>query len=551
METAKCNSTYRRYNDYLYDLEVLENIRLYDDYEAYKQDRLIALQAQKPMPTLESKREKLSRLVSQDYRISYNKELELRTNESLLALDKPKEVEDEIDGVFVSDKVCSTYFTYGHTFSDVQSIIEKYDLESGEEVFKRGLGETEALTGSVEKKRGMQLTDAQIESMGTTAPVDTDMEQPSLVEEDEEQPQLGIFNSDLVTDINAEVNPIIGSEPELEYVVKGSSDLVEDNEVDVTGIEAETESDTEDETESDTEAETDTEAEPEQEVDASELEAMRYLQSGYSEPSPESSTPIEPSPAPSEIDSNGIELLSDADVGKYLDDDDDEDYVDDEDEDDTEGTDEADIEQGVEQEPEPVQIEQEQVEQVPDDAHPVETISDTNEDDEEYLDDDEEYLDDEDSEDDEEYLDDEDDEELDSDDDNVSDESTDDAEVPVNTSPPVEQPSQAKGYSHPQEQSQEPFNLDTSDVNIDFNGNNDRASPVQQPVQPVQNRAGLVQKADSQGITDEEKHDLRLFLRHHPRCEYSLVSQYFSKKEIQDNITRGKIIKRGKTLRLI
>ncbi len=117
-------------------------------------------------------------------------------------------------------------------------------------------------------------------------------------------------------------------------------------------------------------------------------------------------------------------------------------------------------------------------------------------------------------------------------------------DVPVNQPSPVEQSTQAKGYSHPQEQAKESFNLDISDVNIDFNGNNGRASPLQQPVQPEQ-------KADSQGVTDEEKHDLRLFLRHHPRCEYSLVSQYFSKKEIQDNITRGKIIKRGKTLRLI
>ncbi len=297
METAKCNSTYRRYNDYLYDLEVLENIRLYDDYEAYKQDRLITLQAKKPMPTLESKREKLSRLVSQDYRISYNKELELRTNESLLALDKPKELKDDIDGVFVSDKVCSTYFTYGHTFSDVQSIIEKYDLDSGEEVFKRGLGETEALTGSVEKKRGMQLTDAQIESMGTVAPVDTDMEQPSLDgdEEDDVPLQLGLYNTDIVTDIHADISPIVGAEPEPEFVVKGSSDLVEDNELDVTGV-AETEpeqpSETELEQSSETEPEQPSETEPEQpseteqavnNISASELEALSMLQSGYAE----------------------------------------------------------------------------------------------------------------------------------------------------------------------------------------------------------------------------------------------------------------------------
>lgn len=528
METAKCNSTYRRYNDYLYDLEVLENIRLYDDYEAYKQDRLITLQAKKPMPTLESKREKLSRLVFQDYRISYNKELELKTNESLLALDKPKELEDDIDGVFVSDKVCSTYFTYGHTFSDVQSIIEKYDLDSGEEVFKRGLGETEALTGSVEKKRGMQLTDAQIESMGTVAPVDTDMEQPSLDEDEEDDAplQLGLFNTDNVTDICADINPIVDAEPEPEpeFVVNGNSDLVEDNELEVTGVaEAEPEQSSETEPEQSSETEPEQPSEIEQAVNsisAPELEALSLLNSGYSEQASK----------PAESSDNSIEDVSDSDAEEYLDeeeyldDEDDEGYLDDEDE----GAEEEDSEAPEETVPEQV-------------AEPTEEQS------EDYADDDEEYLDDEDLGTETEDLANN-DEDLGTETEGLADTNND---VPVNQPSPVEQSTQAKGYSHPQEQAQEPFNLDTSDVNIDFNGNNGRASPLHQPVQPVQNRAEPVQKADSQGVTDEEKHDLRLFLRHHPRCEYSLVSQYFSKKEIQDNITRGKIIKRGKTLRLI
>lgn len=508
METAKCNSTYRRYNDYLYDLEVLENIRLYDDYEAYKQDRLITLQTKKPMPTLESKREKLSRLVSQDYRISYNKELELRTNESLLALDKPKELENDIDGVFVSDKVCSTYFTYGHTFSDVQSIIEKYDLDSGEEVFKRGLGETEALTGSVEKKRGMQLTDAQIESMGTTAPVDTDMEQPSLYEDEEDKAplQLGLYNTDNVTDIQADISPIVGAEPEPgpEFVVNGSSDLVEDNELEVTGV-----AETEPEPEQPSEAEPEQPSETEQAVNS--ISAFESLSnSGYSEQASE----------PSESNDNSIE----GDAEEYLDDEDDEEYLDDEDE----GAEEEDSEA-------PEEAVSEQV------AEPTEELS------EDYGDDDEEYLDDEDLGTETEDLANN-DEDLGTEAEDLADTNND---VPVNQPSPVEQSTQVKGYLHPQEQAHEPFNLDTSDVNIDFNGNNGRASPLHQPVQPVQNRADPIRKADSQGVTDEEKHDLRLFLRHHPRCEYSLVSQYFSKKEIQDNITRGKIIKRGKTLRLI
>ncbi len=47
-----------------------------------------------------------------------------------------------------------------------------------------------------------------------------------------------------------------------------------------------------------------------------------------------------------------------------------------------------------------------------------------------------------------------------------------------------------------------------------------------------------------------EPTDLREFLRKHPRSEYSYVLQYFTKKQINDAIRKGTVIKKGNILRL-
>lgn len=52
------------------------------------------------------------------------------------------------------------------------------------------------------------------------------------------------------------------------------------------------------------------------------------------------------------------------------------------------------------------------------------------------------------------------------------------------------------------------------------------------------------------GGRDEEPKDLRSFLRKHPHCEMSVVYKYFTKKEVQNALLTGKIIKKGTQLHI-
>ena len=52
------------------------------------------------------------------------------------------------------------------------------------------------------------------------------------------------------------------------------------------------------------------------------------------------------------------------------------------------------------------------------------------------------------------------------------------------------------------------------------------------------------------GGRDEEPKDLRSFLRKHPHCEISVVYKYFTKKEVQNALLTGKVIKKGTQLHI-
>lgn len=52
------------------------------------------------------------------------------------------------------------------------------------------------------------------------------------------------------------------------------------------------------------------------------------------------------------------------------------------------------------------------------------------------------------------------------------------------------------------------------------------------------------------GSRDEEPKDLRSFLRKHPHCEMSVVYKYFTKKEVQNALLTGKVIKKGTQLHI-
>lgn len=52
------------------------------------------------------------------------------------------------------------------------------------------------------------------------------------------------------------------------------------------------------------------------------------------------------------------------------------------------------------------------------------------------------------------------------------------------------------------------------------------------------------------GSRDEEPKDLRSFLRKHPHCEMSVIYKYFTKKEVQNALLAGKVIKKGTQLHI-
>lgn len=67
---------------------------------------------------------------------------------------------------------------------------------------------------------------------------------------------------------------------------------------------------------------------------------------------------------------------------------------------------------------------------------------------------------------------------------------------------------------------------------------------------PSLERVGAQPEKFEFGSRDEEPKDLRSFLRKHPHCEISVVYKYFTKKEVQNALFSGKVIKKGTQLHI-
>ena len=93
------------------------------------------------------------------------------------------------------------------------------------------------------------------------------------------------------------------------------------------------------------------------------------------------------------------------------------------------------------------------------------------------------------------------------------------------------------------------FDIDVDDVDVEFISEENLNKVVEIPTTPAQ--VSQVKPTQEQAINrEEEPTDLRKFLRKHPRCDMSFALQYFSKKEINDAIKIGKIIKKDGKLRI-
>ena len=161
---------YDNYQELLLDLDIFGRISADTqlDIKGYKELFFEEFKKQKPMPTMESKRYELSRLVDNDYRVEYNKQLELRENELLVDLnEKQKEVEKiEYE---VNEKV-QELFTYEKQIhdSDREEIIKKYSLDTGEVL--DGVRPDELL-GIIKEDDSLKLDEIEIENLGADEPI--------------------------------------------------------------------------------------------------------------------------------------------------------------------------------------------------------------------------------------------------------------------------------------------------------------------------------------------------------------------------------------------
>ena len=175
------NTFYTNYNDYLLDVEIfgeyvstpqqsLEELKesLYEEYKR-----------RKPMPTLEYKRYELSRLVGDDFRIEYIRELDLQDNESLVDLksrgNSVREVIDFEDLKLLAEDVVSMFSYEKSVTSDIcDDIITKYDLSTGK-LFNLGVQEITNIVGSVEEDTETVLSDDEIDNLGKDNDEDNDV----------------------------------------------------------------------------------------------------------------------------------------------------------------------------------------------------------------------------------------------------------------------------------------------------------------------------------------------------------------------------------------
>ena len=172
-------------------------------------------QRRKPMPTLEYKRYELSRLVNPDFRIAYNKELELQDNERLLDLQSDLEASFEnIDFEDLTSLIPTTkeLFSYeNHITDDMRSeIISKYDLSTGE-AFKPGINQTENIVGSVSEDDSLTLSEEKINQLG----VDEDETDITMAEDPMEVVRFKDNSEDVKYEIedDEDIGPAIYEDP--------------------------------------------------------------------------------------------------------------------------------------------------------------------------------------------------------------------------------------------------------------------------------------------------------------------------------------------------
>lgn len=426
-------------------------------------------QRRKPMPTLEYKRYELSRLVNPDFRIAYNKELELQDNERLLDLQSDLEASFEnIDFEDLTSLIPTTkeLFSYeNHVTDDMRSeIISKYDLSTGE-AFKPGVNQTENIVGSVSEDDSLTLTEEKINQLWVDeSEADITMaEDPMEVvrfENNSEEVKYEIEDDEVTLDDDYSAEDDIAPDSDLEDSESADYDSDEDESSDYDDYDSEDEGD---------EYETETESDDDLDTQESDEDYDDY-------------------------DSESEEDSDDEDYSSDSEEDSDDDY-DDYDSDSEEDSDDYDDY----------------------DSEDTETES-------------EEY----------------------NEDDSESEEEYDDYGESEN-----EPPDKIKNHGVAEK------SIDLDDDDFDVSSFIDSVQDesvtkqsehivdkvVETPITPLEVKSSNRPQSE---IIDRasEPTEIRAFLRKHPRCEYDFALKYFTKKQINDAIKIGKIIKKGNILKI-
>lgn len=460
-------------------------------------------QRRKPMPTLEYKRYELSRLVNPDFRIAYNKELELQDNERLLDLQSDAEASFEnIDFEDLTSLIPTTkeLFSYeNHITDDMRDeIIAKYDLSTGEE-FKPGISQTENIVGSVIENDNLVLSEEKIANLGVDESEDevTMAEDPMKVESlttEQEEVKYEIDDDEVMLEDSDEDDS--DSDDYADYGLNDDSEDSEDRDTSDDYDEEESEESDDDYADYDSD-----------DSDSDEDDYGDYDESEDSEEDYEESESDEE---------------SDEDEDDY------EDY-----DDDSEDSDDYDDYDSDEESEDSDEV---------DDSSEEESESDDSEDDYDDYDSD-------DSEDDYEDYDSE---------DSATENDYEDYDSGDEVSGSVDEEGTEQTNTGVVKKS---IDLDDDDFDVSSFIDSVQDEPVtvkselivnksvETPITPIRVKTNAPPQSE---IIDRsaEPTEIRAFLRKHPRCEYEFALKYFTKKQINDAIKIGKIIKKGNILKI-
>ena len=519
---------YENYQELLLDLDIFGRLSSTKqmNLDEYKDLFFEEFKKQKPMPTMESKRYELSRLVDNSYRVEYNRQLELRENERLV--DFNEEFEDEnvenktnrkLEDIDIDNNV-KILFQYENQVCDRdrEEIIKKYSLENGE--LLQGV-RPEKLMGTIKEDESLKLDDIEIENLGAEVPKfhDEEFEPIEDYEETKESTELDedddfdaiAFSDDVELADNSE-------DEETEEIEESDSDFDDDIEEENEESDSDFDDDTEDDSEEEENEESDEDLEETEEESNDDLEdEEEFEKSDVSEDTEESEEEFKDSDDESDEEDYDEELEETEDNEENFDDD---------------------SEETKENEPDDNNLEKKantldlSVEQL---LSMLGSKLDTSID----LDKLKQFV-----------------------------SKSDNSVEPDSVEPELKNDIDIKEVPIEKEQKQDSlddfFDNDTDDLSEFFEEKKgtetnelskknqffeESSKETDKKEETVSEKANS-QQVQQQELKEQEPTDLRTFIRKHPRCDYDFATQYFTPMQIAMEIKKGRVIKKGNMLKI-